>query len=101
MDDYTLYAYPIAVLPTTDPASVNSALANDTRVPNHTLVKARLSFDGIEWGNTRLGVALWSKNLMDEKYIQNMIDFGPGFGSLTQVYFGTPRTYGIELTGRW
>lgn len=101
MDDYTLYAYPIAVLPTTDPASVNSALANDTRVPNHTLVNARLSFDGIEWGNTRLGVALWSKNLMDEKYIQNMIDFGPGFGSLTQVYFGTPRTYGIELTGRW
>ena len=99
--NYTLYAYPIKVLPATDPASVNSALANDTRVPSHTRVNARLSFDGVEVGGTKVDVALWSKNLMDKKYIQNMIDFGPGFGSLTQVYFGTPRTYGIELTGRW
>jgi iron complex outermembrane receptor protein len=101
IDDYTLYAYPIALLPTTDPASVNSALANDTRVPSHALLNARLSFDGVEFGGTKLDVALWSRNLTDKKYIQNMIDFGPGFGSLTQVYFGTPRTYGIELTSRW
>jgi iron complex outermembrane receptor protein len=32
---------------------------------------------------------------------RNMIDFGPGFGSLTQAYWGTPRTYGLEFTGRW
>jgi iron complex outermembrane receptor protein len=80
---------------------VNSALANDTRVPSHALLNARLSFDGVEFGGTKLDVALWSRNLTDKKYIQNMIDFGPGFGSLTQVYFGTPRTYGIELTSRW
>jgi iron complex outermembrane receptor protein len=55
----------------------------------------------VEFGGTKLDVALWSRNLTDKKYIQNMIDFGPGFGSLTQVYFGTPRTYGIELTSRW
>ena len=101
IDDYTLYPYPLAVLPTNDPASVGSALANDTRVPSHALLNARLSFDGIELGGTRLDVALWSRNLTDKKYIQNMIDFGPGFGSLTQVYFGTPRTYGVELTSRW
>ncbi|MGA0706793.1 MAG: TonB-dependent receptor [Steroidobacteraceae bacterium] len=99
--DYTLYAYPIKVLPEQDPTSVNSALANDTRVPSHTLVNARLSLDGLDIGGTTVGIALWSKNLTDEKYIQNMIDFGPGFGSLTQVYFGMPRTWGIELTGRW
>jgi len=101
IDDYLLYAFPIKVLPVTDPSSVNSALANDTRVPSYTLVNARLSFDGVEVGGAQVDVALWSKNLMDKKYIQNMIDFGPGFGSLTQVYYGTPRTYGIELTGRW
>ncbi|MBM4223193.1 MAG: TonB-dependent receptor [Gammaproteobacteria bacterium] len=101
IDDYLLYAYPVKVLPATDPSSVNSALANDTRVPSYTLVNARLSFDGVEVGGAQVDVALWSKNLMDKKYIQNMIDFGPGFGSLTQVYYGTPRTYGIELTGRW
>lgn len=99
--DYTLYAYPIAVLPTVDPASVNSALANDTRVPSHTLVNARLSLGGIAYGSAKFDVALWSKNLLDEKYIQNMIDFGPGFGNLTQVYFGTPRTYGLQATARW
>ena len=91
--DYTLYPYPIKVLPEQDPTSVNSALANDTRVPSHTLVNARLSLDGLDIGGTTLGIALWSKNLTDEKYIQNMIDFGPGFGSLTQVYFGMPRTW--------
>ncbi len=101
IDEYTLYAYPLATLPSTDPASVGSALANDTRVPGHGLLNARLSLDGVEIGGTRLDVALWSRNLADKEYIQNMIDFGPGFGSLTQVYFGTPRTWGIELTSRW
>ena len=99
--DYTLYAFPLAVLPAVDPASVNSALANDTRVPSHTLVNARLSLGGIAYGSAKFDVALWSKNLLDEKYIQNMIDFGPGFGNLTQVYFGTPRTYGLQATVRW
>jgi iron complex outermembrane receptor protein len=88
-------------LPAVDPASVNSALANDTRVPSHTLVNARLSLGGIAYGSAKFDVALWSKNLLDEKYIQNMIDFGPGFGNLTQAYFGTPRTYGLQATVRW
>lgn len=101
MDDYTLYPYPIVVAAATDPASVGSALANDTRVPAYDLVNARLSFDGIRLGSNRIDVALWSKNLFDEKYLQNMIDFGPGFGNLTQAYFGMPRTFGIELATRW
>ncbi len=100
MGDHTLYPYPVTVT-TKDPASASSALANDTRIKSYTLVNARLSFDGFEMGGAQVGVALWSKNLFDEKYIQNMIDFGPGFGSLTQAYWGTPRTYGIEFTGRW
>ncbi|MGA0735572.1 MAG: hypothetical protein ACO3PC_08855, partial [Steroidobacteraceae bacterium] len=101
MDDYTLYPYPIIVAATTDPASVGSALANDTRVPAYDLVNARLSFDGLRIGNNEIDVALWSKNLFDKEYIQNMIDFGPGFGNLTQAYFGMPRTFGIELATRW
>jgi len=30
-----------------------------------------------------------------------MIDFGPGFDSLTQAYRGLPRTYGADVTLRW
>ena len=100
MGDHTLYPYPVKVT-TADPASASSALANDTRIKAYTVVNARLSFDGFEIGGAEVGVALWSKNLFDEKYVANMIDFGPGFGSLTQAYWGTPRTYGIEFTGRW
>ena len=100
MGEHTLYPFPVKVT-AADPASSSSALANDTRIQAYTVVNARLSFDGFEMGGAEIGVALWSKNLLDEKYIQNMIDFGPGFGSLTQAYWGTPRTYGIEFTGRW
>jgi iron complex outermembrane receptor protein len=101
MDDYTLYPYPIVVDAARDPASVGSALANDTRVPSYSVVNARLSFDGIRFGGNELDLAIWSKNLFDKEYIQNMIDFGPGFGNLTQAYFGMPRTYGIEVAARW
>jgi len=101
MDDYTLYPFAIVVDPIRDPTSVGSALANDTRVPAYSVVNTRLSFDGLRIGGSKVDVAIWSKNLFDKEYIQNMIDFGPGFGNLTQAYFGMPRTYGVEIATRW
>lgn len=101
VDDYFLYSFPITNLGAADPSSQNSALAGDTRVPSHTLVNARLAISDVALGNAQFEAAVWSRNLLDEKYIQNMIDFGPGFGSLTQVYWGLPRTYGVDLTLRW
>jgi len=52
-------------------------------------------------GNLTGEAALWCRNLTDSKHIGNNIDFGPGFGSLTDSYFIDPRTYGIEFTVRW
>ena len=35
------------------------------------------------------------------KHIANMIDFGPGFGNLTQAYYADPRTIGLSFSARW
>jgi len=71
VDDYYLYAFPFANLGASDPASQNSALAGDTLVRSHTLVNARLSWTGVEWGSARFEAALWSRNLFDERYLHN------------------------------
>lgn len=47
-------------------------------------------FDG------RTELALWGKNLFDRRYINNALDFTDGF-ALVDVYYGAPRTFGIEL----
>jgi iron complex outermembrane receptor protein len=48
--------------------------------------------------NGRFEIALWSRNLTDARYLTNAVrDF---FGTLT-VTHGDPRTYGLELSGRF
>ena len=44
---------------------------------------------------------MWGTNLTDRKHAANYIDFGPGFGSLTPVYYIDPRMAGIEFKLRW
>ena len=61
-----------------------------------------LSLGGISLGTAATGeAALWVRNAGDKKHVNNMIDFGPGFGNLTQAYYADPRTFGISFSARW
>lgn len=61
--------------------------------PDHNL-KARLSFEEIEVGNSMLDVGIWGDNLTNQKNINYSIDFGSlGFAGST---FKKPVTYGID-----
>lgn len=65
------------------------------------IVNARLSWGEIPLAGNEVEVSVWAKNLFDEEYLANFIDFGPGFGGLVNGYFGDPQTYGISLRANW
>lgn len=92
------YLYPYALIPE-NPATQQTA--GDTLIKGYGLLNARLQLAGMQLGGMDVAATLWAKNLTDEEYVANRIDFGPAFGNLTQSYFGMPRTYGLELNARW
>ena len=59
----------------------------------YTLIDARLS-----WQNTMgdMSVALYGKNLTDERYLIGAVATGGSIGTLTQA-LGEPRFYGLEI----
>lgn len=62
------------------------------------IVNVRLALADIPLSNGVTGeLSLWGKNITDEEYRSNAIDFGPGFGSLVVANFGAPATYGVRL----
>jgi len=46
-------------------------------------------------------LALWGRNLTNTSHISNFIDFGPGFGNLTQAYYNQPRMVGVSASLKW
>lgn len=93
----SFYLYPYQ-LSKTDP---NAAVAGDTRVPSMGMLNGRLLLSNVKTGHGRMQVALWGRNLTDHKKPTNFIDFGPGFGSLTQAYYVMPRTVGVSASLKW
>ncbi|HQR04551.1 MAG: TonB-dependent receptor [Proteobacteria bacterium] len=93
------YMYPYQ-LTTTNPGQAN---ANDTKVGAMDLWNFKLLLSDIPLGRKgdKAEASLWVRNAFDKKMPGNFIDFGPGFGSLTQAYFITPRTYGISASYKW
>ncbi len=62
-------------------------------IPDYGLLDARLTLAEIPVLNSGLKVSLWGKNLTDkEYYITHFNSFVPG------AQFGTPRTYGADVT---
>ena len=97
---HALYPYPI--MPDANPACAPSALAPATEVGDYGLANARLILSDVDLGATAsMTATLWIENIGDEKYRANMLDFGPGFASLTTAYYGLPRTYGISFALNW
>ncbi|NNE58511.1 MAG: TonB-dependent receptor [Hellea sp.] len=85
------FTFPYSLTPTAPQQAFN------TEADARTLFDARIAWSDIPVADQDVELALWVKNLGDEEYLANFIDFGPGFGSLTNGYFGPPRTYGATL----
>jgi len=96
------YLYPYQLSGPGQPGyNATAAVAGDTRVNPVGLLNARLVISDIKAGEATGEIALWGTNLTDRKHAANYIDFGPGFGSLTPVYYIDPRMGGIEFKLRW
>lgn len=98
-DEFYLYPYQLASSgPNYDPTK---AIARDTLVDSVGVLNLRLALQNIRMGDAIGEVALWGRNVTDEKHVANAIDFGPSFGNLTAGYYLEPRVYGMEVTVRW
>lgn len=60
---------------------------------------ARISLTDMQFGGVEVGASIYGRNLTDEDWIMQGIDFG-GLG-FAGVRYGDPRTYGVELTARF
>ena len=93
---YYLYPYQLTKV------DAGSAVAANTQVASVGLVNLRLALADIALGSAATGeLALSVRNATDRKHIGNLIDFGPGFGNLTQAYYIDPRSIGLSFTARW
>ena len=95
---YYLYPYQLTG-PGAQGYDKNKQVAANTRVKSYGLLNLRLALNQIPLGSSISGdVAVWARNVTNEAVATNLIDFGPGFGSLTEAYFNDPRTFGITGT---
>ena len=65
--------------------------------PGYNLVNLRLSYD---FNDDRTQVALWSRNVANERYQTNTVPLATSFGIALEQY-GLPRTYGVEVSHRF
>lgn len=75
--------------------------AYNTQIESRGTVDAQLIWSDLPFGNDSMKLTLWGKNIGDEEYIANYIDFGAGFGGMTLGYFGEPVTYGLTASMSW
>lgn len=72
--------------------------AYQSQAESRGVINARLALADIPLPNGATGeVSIFGKNITDEEYRTNYIDFGPGFGSLVIANYGDPATYGVRL----
>ena len=95
VDDYFVYPY---ALVGGDGGGYN---AYNTLVDSYGTVDAQLIWSDLPFGNDTMKLTLWGKNIGDEEYVANYIDFGAGFGGMTLGYFGEPVTYGLTASMSW
>jgi iron complex outermembrane receptor protein len=101
MADYAFtsrhYLYPYQ-LTTLNPAQASAA---NTEIKAAGLLNLRLALANINLGPANGEIALWVRNALDKQHVANKIDFGPGFGNLTQAYYADPRMVGVSVTAKW
>jgi iron complex outermembrane receptor protein len=84
-------------------SAVNFAPAEDiqgssyARQGKYALVDARI---GLALADGRTEIALFGRNLFDRRYLNGALDFTDGF-AVTALYYGAPRTFGLELSRKF
>ena len=86
------YEYPYSFNP------ANGYYAGSTKASPQNIFDARLRLTGIEVPQGTVDIEMWGKNIFNDKYRINGIDFGPGFGNMTISYYGDPPTFGGDVT---
>ena len=77
----------------------DNPLIDATTSDARTLVNGRIALQDVSFGNGTVDFALWGKNLLDEEYVVQGIEFGAlGFAEQT---FGAPLTAGFDVTFRY
>ncbi len=78
----------------------DNPLIDTTTSDARTIINARLALNDVSIGNApRFDVSLWAKNLFDEAYVIQGIDFG-ALGFAEQTY-GAPRTFGLDVSVKY
>jgi iron complex outermembrane receptor protein len=90
------YEYPYSL--STDPTINGGSYAGTTKASAQNLINLRARLVGIPVPNGTMDIEMWGKNVLDTKYRVNGIDFGGGFGNLTESYYGAPATFGGSVT---
>ena len=99
---YYLYPYQLA-RPGSSNYDATHADADATKIGAAGIWNLRLLLTSIPLGRDtdKAEAAIWVRNVADKKHVANMIDFGPGFGGLSQAYYLQPRSYGVSLSYKW
>ena len=84
-----------------NPAIHKGYYAGSTKASPQNIVDARLRLTDITVPQGKIEISMWGKNIFNDKYRINGIDFGPGFGNLTISNYGPPPTFGGDVTFRW
>ena len=90
------YEYPYSL--STNPNINKGSYAGTTKAGQENVVNLRARLVGIETPYGTLDVEAYGKNIFDNTYRVNGIDFGGGFGNLTESYYNPPPMYGGNLT---
>jgi iron complex outermembrane receptor protein len=93
------YEYPYSE--SANPAVNGGYYAASTKASPQNVIDARLQLTNIQVPNGTVEVTMWGKNIFNDKYRINGIDFGPNFGNLTISYYGDPPTFGGDVTYRF
>jgi iron complex outermembrane recepter protein len=98
--DYThsdaYYEYPYST--SANPAINQGAFAGSTKASAQNIFNARLRLTNIQVPNGTVDIEMWGKNIFNDKYRINGIDFGQSFGNMTISYYGDPPTFGGDVT---
>ncbi len=93
------YEYPYSE--SANPAINGGYYAASTKASPQNIIDARLRLTDIQVPDGTLEISMWGKNIFNDKYRINGIDFGPNFGNLTISYYGDPATFGGDVTYRF
>lgn len=95
------YAYPFQLQSSGPNYNAGAAVAGNTRVQSNGMLNGRLILNDIKTSSGKMQLSVWGRNLTNTNHIENFIDFGPGFGNLTQAYFNQPRMVGVSAALKW